>query len=58
VTRVRFHPGALLLAITLVALLWAAADLRWPLALGAAAVVYGVLSFTGVLGLPDPGRRR
>jgi hypothetical protein len=58
VTRVTFHPGALLLAIALVVVLWAAADLRWPFALGAAVVVYDVLSFAGVFGLPDPGRRR
>ena len=57
-TRVTFRPGALLLAIALVVLLWTAADLRWPSALGAAVVVYDALSFAGVLGLPDPGRRR
>jgi hypothetical protein len=51
---VTFHPRALLAALPLAALLWAAIDLRWAVALGAAVVVYDVLSFAGVSGA---GRR-
>ena len=49
-----FHPRALLVAVPLILMLWAAADLRWGIALAAAVVVYDVLSFAGAFGA---GRR-
>jgi hypothetical protein len=52
VTRVSFHPRALLLTLPLVLLLWAATDLRWTIAVGLAGLVYDVLSFAGVFGAP------
>jgi hypothetical protein len=50
VTRVTFNPRALLVTAPLILLLWSAIDLRWPVALGLAMVVYDVLSFGGVFG--------
>jgi hypothetical protein len=52
VTQFTFHPRALLLvSVPLVLLLWSATDVRWPMALGMAVVVYDVLSFAGVFGI-------
>ncbi|HMF94660.1 MAG TPA: hypothetical protein VKE96_10210 [Vicinamibacterales bacterium] len=49
-TRITFHPRALFVAAPLVFVLWAAADLRWSIAVAIAVVVYDALSFAGVLG--------
>ena len=48
-TRVTFHPRALLVAIPILLLLWWAVDLRSTIALVMAVLVYGVLSFAGAL---------
>ncbi|HKB14031.1 MAG TPA: hypothetical protein VKD69_25375 [Vicinamibacterales bacterium] len=53
------HPGALGVAVAMVAVLWAATDLHWAVASGVAVVVYGVLEFAGVFGAaPSPDSRR
>lgn len=46
---VTFNPRALLVAIPMVALLWWALDVRSTAAMVTAVVVYGVLTFAGVL---------
>jgi hypothetical protein len=48
--QLTFHPRALLVMAPLVLLLWLATDLRWVMALGAANLVFNILSFTGVFG--------
>ena len=54
-TGVTFHPRGLLVAIPMIALLWWTLDGRSTAAMITAAVVYGVLTFAGVLGV---GSRR
>jgi hypothetical protein len=49
VTRVTFHPRALVVAIPILLLLWWAVDVRSTIALVMAVLVYGVLSFAGAL---------
>ena len=46
---VTFNPRALLVAIPMALLMWWALDPRSTVALAMAVVVYGVLSFAGVL---------
>jgi hypothetical protein len=46
------HPRGLLVAASLLLLLWLAVDVRWALAVAAAIVVYDTLAFAGALGVP------
>jgi hypothetical protein len=52
--RVTFHPRALLAAVPLIALLWAATGPRWAFPLSIAVVIYDLLAFAGAFGT---GRR-
>ncbi len=47
---VTFHPRALVVTAGTSLLLWLATDMRWVMALGAATVLFDVLSFAGVFG--------
>jgi hypothetical protein len=56
--QVAFHPRALLITIPLLFLLWFATDLRWPIGIGMAGLVYDWLSFAGVVAPAAADRRR